>query len=99
MYKCNDCGSFVEKLESKFYTDSETNYEGIKYVCPFCGGDDIEDAAECKGCGEPHGESDLTEGLCPKCEKDIQDKVNEFFKQFSEAEIDYIFESGILDEV
>lgn len=106
MYKCKDCNSIIENKDviwRESYPDADGHYSdgfmGNYATCPFCGGDDIEYAAECKGCGEPHGESDLTEGFCEKCEKEIQDKVYAFFEQFTEAEKDYIFESGILDEV
>ncbi len=97
MYICKDC----EKLFNKPKRVVEDEYYGSKlysYECPFCGGD-FEEVVECLGCGKHYGESDLTEGFCPKCEKVIQDKVTEFFKQFNDDEKSYIFESGILDEV
>lgn len=92
MYICKDCKELFDKpkrvLEDRLYF----------YECPFCGGN-FEEVVKCKKCGKHYGESDLNEGLCPKCEKEIQDKVKAFFEQFTEAEIEYIFDSGILDEV
>lgn len=97
MYICKDCEEVFEKpkkvVDEEYYGSRLYSYE-----CPFCGGN-FEEVVECKRCGKHYGESDLNEGLCPKCEKAIQEKVKAFFEQFTEAEIEYIFDSGILDEV
>lgn len=93
MYVCKTCEEFFEQPKKV-----EEVYSLPYYECPFCGGN-FEEVLECKQCGKHYGKSDLTEGLCPKCEKAVQDKVKAFFEQFTEAEKDYIFESGILDEV
>ena len=97
MYICKDCGELFEDpkkvIEQEYYGSRLYSSE-----CPWCGGD-FEEVKECLGCGKHYGESDLNEGLCTKCEKKLQDMVTEFFKQFTDAEKDYIFESGILDEV
>lgn len=105
-YYCRDCKCIIDHdnvVWREACTDEDGHYidgfKGEHAVCPYCGSEDIDDAVQCISCGEWHKEEELTAGLCPKCEKDIQDKVNEFFKQFSEAEIEYIFESGILEKV
>ena len=99
MYICEECKELFNDTKTVLYEDSEIWLQSHIEVCPFCGSEDFEEVVQCLGCGKNYAESDLTEGLCTKCEKRIQDKVNEFFKQFTEAEIEYIFESGILDEV
>lgn len=97
MYICKDCEELFDKpkrvVEDEYYGSKLYSYE-----CPFCGGY-YEEVVECLGCGKHYGESDLTEGFCPKCEKGIQDKVKEFFKQFNDDEKSYIFETNILNEV
>ena len=98
MYICKDCGELFDNSKTILYEDAEIWHQSHIETCPFCGGD-FEEVKACLGCGKNYGESDLTEGFCTKCEKKIQDKVTEFFKQFNEEEINYIFESGILDEV
>lgn len=97
MFICLECGELFESpkriIDEEYYGCYQYDYE-----CPYCGGD-YEEVVECLGCGKNFGESDLTEGFCKKCEKEIQDKVKQFFEQFSEDEKNYIFEAGILDEV
>jgi hypothetical protein len=105
-FYCRDCKSLIDEEcviwretcsdEDGHYTDG---FKGEYAVCPYCGGTDIEDAVQCTVCGEWHNEEELTVGLCSKCEKDVQEKVNEFFKQFSVAQIECIFESGMLEKV
>jgi DNA-directed RNA polymerase subunit RPC12/RpoP len=97
MYICRDCGEHFEEpkevVEMEGYGHCLYSYE-----CPACGGD-YEEAVTCLECGELFLEDDLTEGYCTKCEKVLQDKVKEFFKQFNDDQKNYILESGILDEV
>lgn len=101
MIHCKNCSSVFEEteLESTLRRDTDTNYDYRVHICPFCHSDDLKDAFECKGCGEAHPFDDLTEGFCKECEKKLQDKVTEFFKQFNEDEKNYIFESGILEDI
>lgn len=97
MYICTKCGETFEN--TGYYVNVE--YYGAEErlaCCPHCQSPAMK-AEQCQQCGEWHKKDDLIEGFCPKCEKVIQDKVKAFFEQFSEDEKDYIFESGILDEV
>ena len=98
MYICTECGELFDDTKIILYEDAEIGHQSHIEACPWCGGD-FEEVKECLGCGKHCAEGDLTEGFCVKCEKKIQEKVTEFFKQFNEEEKNYIFESGILDEV
>ena len=83
MYRCVDCGRFFEEpivehddpspagvsLPSGYYT---------YWYCPHCGSEDIEDAGECKSCGEPV-EKGVT--LCEDCRKELVAILQEVAKE------------------
>lgn len=96
MYLCNSCkrtfetpGTFVNE---EYYGCMEELER-----CPKCDNFDFGKAERCTLCGEFTPVNELTDGMCEKCEKEIQDKVDGLFRQFNEEEIKYIFESGILE--
>lgn len=97
MYKCIDCGQEFERPYKFVNNEYYGNYE-YGYCCPYCNGN-YEDMTECHGCGQMFGEHELTHGFCVNCEKNIQEKLTAFFRNFNENEKEYIFESGILDDV
>ena len=72
MYRCKDCGGFFEEpLYRKEYgprdADALFGYELYSH-CPYCGSEDIEEADECRSCGEyiPQGQT-----VCENCREDI----------------------------
>lgn len=78
MIICLDCGKTFELEEAQ--TDSqavgviglETAYEEFK-TCPHCDSLYIEEAKQCKACGEWKADCDMIEGVCEKC---LRDSIN-----------------------
>lgn len=98
MYRCSGCGYEFEVPQGyyEYYTESIAKWvEG----CPYCESTEYDELMRCSRCGEICRESELTERLCIACEKEIQEKVTGFFRQFEENELDYIFESGLLERI
>ena len=98
MYHCNECGREFE-TPGVYVNEEYYGYKEEMECCPHCSNREYDELKRCSRCGEIVPESELTEGICPVCEKEIQEKVNSFFRQFNEAEINYIFESGILEGI
>ena len=92
MYICKDCGEVFET--TSYYVNNE--YYGAEErlaCCPFCRGSVVK-AEQCQKCGEWH--TDTTSGLCEKCELEIQQKTNEFYKTLTDAEVTYLCETGYI---
>lgn len=92
MYICKDCGEVFET--TSYYVNNE--YYGAEErlaCCPFCKGSVVR-AEQCQQCGE--WVADTTSGLCPKCELEIQQKTNEFYKTLTDAEVTYLCETGYI---
>lgn len=78
MIICLDCGKTFEIEEAQ--TDShavgeigmQTAYEEFK-TCPHCDSLYIEEATQCKACGEWKADCDMIEGVCEKC---LRDSIN-----------------------
>lgn len=98
MYYCRNCKREFDVPQGyhEYYTESIAKWEE---GCPDCKSTEYDELKRCSRCGEIVPESELTEGMCPACEKEIQEKVNSFFRQFNEEEINYIYESGILEGI
>ena len=83
MYYCNDCSSVFEECDIKRGQQLEhfgTPCHETFAVCPFCGGEDFEDAVQCVKCGEWTRETDCDiDNVCPSCVKDINKRFNEVF--------------------
>ena len=83
---CCDCGKYFEEEELVSETVwSHSNYIGFggwypetTDRCPYCGGEDIEDAYECEICGEPT----LIE-VCDKCKNEVYTALEKFFDDFA----------------
>ena len=67
MFICNDCGAVFDECKSV----GEQHPYGMGFateywsVCPYCGENDIDEAKQCKRCGEHFAE--LEDGLCDLC--------------------------------
>lgn len=98
MYQCSKCEEVFDVPHGRYeyYTESIAKYEEC---CPYCESSEFDELQRCSRCGDICMESELTECLCMACEKEIQEKVTGFFRQFQENELDYIFESGILERI
>lgn len=78
MIICLDCGKTFEIEEAQ--TDShavgeigmQTAYEEFK-TCPHCDSLYIEEATQCKACGEWKADCDMIDGICEKC---LRDSIN-----------------------
>lgn len=84
---CSDCDSVFYPEELRPVASFLCNAEGAVYetnmVCPYCGGDDYEDADRCAKCGEYRREADLIGGcMCEECLNDSMttDMVREYFE-------------------
>lgn len=67
MYICTECGRIMENPSSW----TEPHGEDM-CGCSYCGGA-VEEAVECKICGEYHLEDYLMNGICKKC---LTDSIN-----------------------
>lgn len=99
MFKCAECGSMFEETVSKLFTDLETGYQMNVNLCPCCQSEDIENAFPCAECGEYFTEDELTEGLCAKCETEIQSDFKDFLKGLTTAKYNYLKESGYWEDI
>lgn len=66
MYKCDNCGDFFAEPKIREIQHAEGYGEQFA-LCPWCGGDDFEEAEACKCCGEYESKLNLEGGLCKKC--------------------------------
>ncbi len=98
MYRCGKCKGLFDTPRGRreYYTESIAKYEE---GCLYCESLEYDELVRCSRCGELCRESELTECLCIACEKELQEKVIAFFRQFEQNELDYIFESGILEKM
>lgn len=65
MQVCYNCGRFFEDDEIVQCRDGETALH--IYCCPYCGVDDIGEAATCLMCDQNFHEDEVHEGFCLKC--------------------------------
>lgn len=85
MVICLDCGKTFEIEDAQ--TDShavgeigmQTAYEEFK-TCPHCDSLYIEEATQCKACGEWKADFNMIDGICEKC---LRDSIN--FKNVMKA--------------
>lgn len=63
-------GTFEEDYGVSGLFDTKTEY--VKYICPNCFSDDIEEAYKCKNCEEYFLEEELEENLCKQCYDDLK---------------------------
>lgn len=65
MYICVECGKLIYDDDYSIWTEPHgEQLEG----CPYCHGD-LEEAKQCKICGEYFAEEDIWSGFCPECAK------------------------------
>ena len=69
MWFCSDCDDYFEEPRTVTEIHSELGEEAEHFpeeysVCPYCGGEYIEEAFICGRCGEPSHEG---ETFCPDC--------------------------------
>lgn len=78
MIICLDCGKTfeIEEAQTEQHAVGEigmqTAYEEFK-TCPHCDSLFIEEATQCKACGEWKADCDMIEGVCEKC---LRDSIN-----------------------
>lgn len=79
MFICNDCGNVFEEPEYFTWTETLCVLDGRPYredcaepICPDCGTTNFEEAYACENCGEWGWDFELTDGLCDKCRKDLE---------------------------
>lgn len=85
--KCEECETIMEEDEV-LKSDNEFNQE--EWYCCKCKSDDLVEIYQCKVCEEDF--VDYQDEICVGCQKVLQDKANEFFKQFNEQEKEYIID-------
>lgn len=85
MVCCKKCKNFVAvtALERQFYTDCDTDFQGLKKVCPICGNDEFSKAQKCPRCKKFHVEK---EDICSKCAEELKAELQNFLKNYSDAE-------------
>lgn len=75
-YKCNDCGNVFTEDELLVheeyvpYGDTAVRNDSLgTALCPYCKGEDIEEAAKCPVCGEWHTWTSEYIDYCRECEE------------------------------
>lgn len=96
---CMDCrNSFeaeegIRRVSDRYHVHGSTRIE-YELACPECGGTDIEDAAWCSGCHKYAVQGEITSGLCPDCQRELDKRQHDLRRivetVFSAAEIKYI---------
>ena len=91
MYQCEKCKRDFDEAE-RWIEERVGDSCLYSYHCPYCKSEDFGEAKECSKCGQEYSENELACGICPECQKKIDVKVREFFKDMTDEEIDYVFE-------
>lgn len=93
MYQCDECKKTFEANEIERWVDERVGDSCLySYHCPHCKSEEFGEVVECSRCGQEWNENELSYGLCPDCQKEIDERVRNFFKDMTNDEIDYIFE-------
>lgn len=92
MYICDKCGELTEELPS--YKEarpwgSTVAYEEIVECDCGCGGT-FMNAKQCEHCGNIVAETNIQDGMCPKCSDRLDEKLRIFLDEFSDPEYEYI---------
>ncbi len=62
-------------------------------VCPFCGGEDYDDAQRCASCGQYFLHRDEEHGICQPCRNKLLRQLQVFLDEFNEKEREFLQES------
>lgn len=74
-YMCNGCGHVVDEDELEIIEEYEEGWLSQSYYDTDCScGGEYETAYKCENCGNLTCESELIDGLCPKCYEKYGDK-------------------------
>lgn len=86
-YYCTGCQTIFDEDEAGRVYDDPAAGLGLMpgyityLVCPNCGSDEYEDAAECKVCEEWFGDTDIEDDMCPGCRKEIDEQLEAVVKR------------------
>lgn len=89
---CKNVFDYPEHRESESLEHFGTLCHYSFSVCPYCGSEDIAEAAMCAQCGIVCAEDEIAGGLCRQCRKALQDKIQTFKQGLELAELKFIYD-------